>query len=237
MNYIDLYNKRVGISEGEGLKERINRGREANFERFLKASPHYEKVKYNEKELECVLEPSSQDNTKTLMHLLCRVKDELKAGSIIETGKDKFMLFFHEHRQDSGYNRWTILRLNHHITWYTKDGKQHSSYVYLHGQRESALEGTIKSRSREATLFMENMKLETIIMPINKDIEIDAYFTLSIEGLSRNYRVVGYDFTSTEGVMYISVDPTIKRDLTPAPEKKEEDKAEDFFWLGGVDEE
>ena len=49
----------------------------------------------------------------------------------------------------------------------------------------------------------------------------------------RDYLVKEFDINSTPGVEYVTVDPVPLRDKTPAPEKKPEEKSENYFWLGG----
>ena len=45
--------------------------------------------------------------------------------------------------------------------------------------------------------------------------------------------MTGYDIQSDLGVEFVTVDPVYLFDLTPAPEKTEEDSEDDFFWLNG----
>lgn len=72
-----------------------------------------------------------------------------------------------------------------------------------------------------------------MVMPANNGIKINSYLTLTVGDISRSYRVTGFDFLSTPGVMYVSMDPTMERDLTPVRERAPEDDPSDFFWLGG----
>lgn len=235
MSYMDIYKKRVGIdtSSGQSLKDRLNAGRAKNFEKFLYSSPHYEKFTIDGKEKECVLEPSSQDETKTVMHLLCRVSDKYAPGQIVTIGDEKFMLFYLDQRKDYGYNRWTVLKMNRTIDWYNTDESHHSSDVYLFGKGDSPVKNTLKSKTT-TTLYYANENLDLFIMPRNEKVEIGSYLEISVDEWKRAYRVVGYDFISTDGVIYVSIEPTILRDMTPAPEQAENDKSSDFFWLGGV---
>ena len=47
------------------------------------------------------------------------------------------------------------------------------------------------------------------------------------------FRVTGYDFQSTEGVEYVTIDPVYEFDLSNAPEQKADDDESDFFWING----
>ena len=231
--YEEVYKKRLNRN-GETAAERLNKGREANFEKFLRQSPHYVCFNHKGKEIEGVLEPSSQTQAKTVMHLLCRVSDKFAAGDIAEIAGERFLFWYWDERRDSGYNRWTLLSLSQEIEWINEDGSIHKNEAYIFGQMNNMLKNELKSRSRSATLYLENLKLEFMIMPTDKEMKVNSYISIEVTGIKKNYRVTGFDHVSTPGIMYVSMDPTIERDFTPAPEQKEGDNPDDYFWLGGI---
>lgn len=238
MGYFDeVYKARLNRN-GATPTERLNHGREANFEKFLYQSPHYVEFYADtdvnqEVPIECVFEPSTQSANKSLMHVLCRVSQTFKPGDIYTIAGERYMFWYWDERKDSGYNRWTVVRISRKIEWVNNDGSEHSSEVYMYGQLNTALQNVLQS-SRNQTVYLENNKLEYIIMPVHKGVEIGSYFHVEVEGIGKSYRVTGYDHVTTPGIMYVTVDPTYERDLSAAPEQKEEDNSEDFFWLGGV---
>lgn len=236
MSYYDVYKARLNRN-GSNHVERLNNGREANFERFLHSSPHYVSFERNGYEVECVFEPSSQSENKTVMHVLCRVGEELRAGDICEIAGDRYLFWYQDERKDSGYNRWTVVKISREIEWINEDGSKWQSEAYIFGQMNNMLKNELKSRSRSDTLYLENLKLEFMIMPVHKEMKINSYISIEVAGLGKHYRVTGFDHISTPGIMYVSMDPTIERDQTPAPEYTEEMNKEDYFWLGMVDEE
>lgn len=233
MSYFDIYKKRMN-RYGDNATDRLEKGRQQNFEKFLYQSPHYTKFQYKEKEVECVFEPSSQDETKTVMHVLCRVGEKFNPGDIVTICGKIYMFWYWDERQDSGYNRWNVIKLSQHIEWLNEDGSTWSNEAYIFSQQTNMLKNELKSRSRSATLYLENLKLDFMIMPSDKNLEIGSYLVIKIDDMSRAERVTGIDFLSTPGVMYVSMDPTIERDLTPPPEKKPEDDDNDYFWLGNI---
>lgn len=233
MSYFDIYKKRMN-RYGDNATDRLEKGRQQNFEKFLYQSPHYTKFQYKEKEVECVFEPSSQDETKTVMHVLCRVGEKFNPGDIVTICGKRYMFWYWDERQDSGYNRWNVIKLSQHIEWLNEDGSTWSNEAYIFSQQTNMLKNELKSRSRSATLYLENLKLDFMIMPSDKNLEIGSYLVIKINDMSRAERVTGIDFLSTPGVMYVSMDPTIERDLTPSPEKKPEDDDNDYFWLGNI---
>lgn len=233
MSYFDIYKKRMN-RYGDNATDRLEKGRQQNFEKFLYQSPHYTKFQYKDKEVECVFEPSSQDETKTVMHVLCRVGEKFNPGDIVTICGKRYMFWYWDERQDSGYNRWNVIKLSQHIEWLNEDGGTWSNEAYIFSQQTNMLKNELKSRSRSATLYLENLKLDFMIMPSDKNLEIGSYLVIKINDMSRAERVTGIDFLSTPGVMYVSMDPTIERDLTSPPEKKPEDDDNDYFWLGNI---
>lgn len=233
MSYFDIYKKRMN-RYGDNATDRLEKGRQQNFEKFLYQSPHYTKFQYKDKEVECVFEPSSQDETKTVMHVLCRVGEKFNPGDIVTICGKRYMFWYWDERQDSGYNRWNVIKLSQYIEWLNEDGSTWSNEAYIFSQQTNMLKNELKSRSRSATLYLENLKLDFMIMPSDKNLEIGSYLVIKINDMSRAERVTGIDFLSTPGVMYVSMDPTIERDLTSPPEKKPEDDDNDYFWLGNI---
>ena len=235
--YTDVYMKRVN-RYGENPQERLENGRQENFEKFLNQSPHYVKFTYrenkeDERQVEAVFEPYRSDETRTMMHVLTRVGEEFEAGEIVTIGRHRYMFYFWDERENSGYNRWCVLRLNQSICWLNEDGQEYESEGYIYSQEDNMLKNELKSRSRSATLYLENLKLDFMVMPSTPSIKVGSYLTLEVTDIKRSYRVTGFDFLSTPGVLYVSMDPTLERDLTPVREKTPEDNPSDFFWLGG----
>lgn len=233
MSYIDIYRKRIN-HYGNTPQERLEKRRQENFQRFLLQSPHRTTFLYNDEIIECVFEPFSQDETKTLMYILCDIKYYFNIGDIIDICNQKYMFYYQKERKNSGYNRWVVIRINYHITWLNEDGNSYDSEAYIFDQENNMLKNELKSRSRSAALYLENLKLAFMIMPTNKNIKINSYLTITINDISRSYRITGFDFISTPGILYISMDPTITRDLTPPPQKQPDDNDNDYFWLGGM---
>jgi hypothetical protein len=143
------------------------------------------------------------------------------------------MVYYLENIKASGYNRYIVLKMTHYLTWTARDGQEYSSWAYMYGQENNMLKDEIRSRSRMDTLYAENLKLNFFVLPLNPKIQKDDYFIVGEGELQEYYRVTGYDRQSSEGVEYVSVDPTYEYDLTPPPEKTETDSDEDFYWFTG----
>ena len=159
-----------------------------------------------------------------------------------------WMVFWKEDQDESGYNRYVMLRMTHFLEWVDRDGIARSSYAYFYGQENNMLKDELKSRSRDHTLYTENLKLSFYILPRTPYIRKDDYFEVGEGDFKEAYVVTGFDRQSTPGVEFVSVDPQPIRDNSPAPTpppKEEEPSApgtseehsddDDYFWLGGGD--
>lgn len=229
-NYYKVYEARLNRN-GTNSVERLNKGREENFQKFLNQSPHKVTFDYEGIDVDAVFEPRKQDQTKVMMNLLVAVDYEFQVGKIVTIEGDRYMFYWIDERKNSGYNRWVMVKMSRTVTWTNEDGTQYSSEAYTYGQEDNMLKNEIKSRTRSAVLYQENLKLSFMLMPQNANIQYDSYLTITEGEMSENFRVTGFDFLSTPGILYVSMDPTIRRDLTPAPDS---DGSENFFWLGGV---
>lgn len=242
MSYWDLYKKRVGRTETsdthQARLDKLNAAREKNFENFLFSSPHYVKFDFVNKEgetkiVEGVLEPFRQNETRNMMQLLCRVGEKFSPGDIAKIEDREYMFYYWDARRDSGYNRWTLMEMSHIISWTGADKKLYSSSAYMYFQEDNMLKNELRSRSRSATLYLENLKLNFLLMPFNDKLEQETYLEITTMGIKQSFRVTGIDIVSNPGVMWVSMDPTLERDLSPMPEPTADDDADDFFWGGG----
>ena len=238
MTYYDIYNKRINRF-GDNQADRLNNGRKKNFETFKKNSPHNSTFKYYDKKLEedvelsCVLEPFRQNETKTLMHLLCDQDVNIAIGTIGTANGKTFLVYYLDENSNSGYNRYTLLKMSHYITW-IQDHATYTSWAYFYYQEDNMLKNEMRSRSRSDTLYLENLKLNFLVMPITPNIKVGTYITIpATTGEIQAFRVTGYDLVSTPYVMYVSLDPTYVRDDSPAVTQYPEDNPDDFFWING----
>lgn len=241
--YFDIYKKRIN-RYGENHQERIQGQREKVFKIKVQESIYKVEFEYEGKIRYGTLERGSQDNTETLQYLLTETNVLFPVGTTIPikdmSGKvNIWMVYYLEQIQASGYNKYIVLKMTHEISWKDREGKEHCEWGYIYGQEDNMLKDELRSRSRTQVLYTENIKLNFIVMPTNKYIKKDIYFTITTKDIEEAYVVTGYDIISTPGVMFISMDPTFIRNddaetVVPISPKPEE---EDCFWLTGDFEE
>ena len=239
--YEDVYLKRLN-RYGVDFQSRMQRQREENFKRQLLKSVYYINFDYEEKEREGELTPYRQNETKTVRYLLTDVHLDIPGGTILmlpdkDGIRNPWMVYYLENYVASGYNRYIVLKMTHYLTWKDRSGEVRNAWAYFYGQEDNMLKDELKSRSRNKTLYTENLKLSFFITPLNEYIRKDDYLEVGEGALKEAYVVTGYDIQSTPGVEFVSVDPQYIRDLTDPPAQTEEDDSDDFFWInrGGAE--
>lgn len=231
MNYYEVFKARTHQGSNNPA-ERLEKNRQKNFERFLKQSPHYVAFEFEGQAYEAVLEPSSQDETKTVMHLLCKVGVEFQSGQILEIDGAHYLVWYWDERRNSGYNRYALLKLSQTIEWLNDDDTTWSSEAYIYGPNNTAIYNERQSRSRSDTLYMENKKYDYLIMPLHEKMLVGSYLSIQVKNIKKHEVVAGIDILSTKGIMYVTLNPTYEHDLSAPPEKTENDTPDDYYWLG-----
>lgn len=241
MDYLPIYLKRLN-RYGLDYKSRLQKERERVFDNLLLKSIYRIDFEYGNELIPGIFEKYKQDETETLHYLLTRVNVNIPNGTVLMIpNKDNelkpWMIYYLEHINASGYNRYIMIKMTHYLTWIARDGKEYQTWAYMYGQENNMLKDEIRSRSRMDTIYSENLKASFFVMPKTANLRKDDYIIIGEEPFRENYRVTGYDWQSTDGVGYVTIDPIYEYDLTPAPKKGEEESEEAFFWLqGGVDE-
>ena len=238
MNYFeDVYLKRLN-RYGYDYQSRIQAQREEVFEGLLLKSIYRVDFVYEDETHPGLLERYKQDETETMQYLLTRVGLNMPNGTLLmipdkDMKEQPWLVYWLEPIKSSGYNRYIVLKMTHFITWRDRSNIERSTWCYLYGQEDNMLKDEIRSRSRSDVIYAENLKSSFFVCPTNEFIRKDDYIEIGIDALKEGYRVTGYDIQSSEGIEYVTIDPVYEFDLTPAPEQKEGDNNEDFFWING----
>lgn len=233
--YHNVYLKRLN-RYGIDFQSRMQRQREENFKLQLKKSVYYVEFEYEDEIHAGELTPLRQNETKTMQYLLTDVHLDMPNGTILFIpDKDMelrpWMIYYLEDIKASGYNRYIMIKMTHYLTWKDREGNEQGTWAYFYGQEDNMLKDELKSRSRNKTLYTENLKLSFFIIPRNEYLRKDDYMEVGEGPLKEAYVVTGYDIQSTPGVEFVSVDPQYIRDLTPPPKQEETDEKDDFFWI------
>lgn len=235
MEYLEVYKRRLN-RYGLDYQSRIQNQRERDFENYLLKSIYRVDFWYDNIYNPATLERYKQDYTETSCYLLTRRELMIPSGTMLEIesrdGKKQiYMIWWLEHIEASGYNRYVVLKMTHQISWKDKDNVDHSVWAYFSGPGQSTISDVIKSSSGEA-IYRENNNLHMFITSYNKTLAKDVYFENKQGETNQGYTISEIDFTSTPGVAYVSVDPSYIRDdsMKNNPSLKEEVEA---YWLNG----
>ena len=237
MSYFDIYKLRVN-RYGIDYQSRVQGEREKLFKEYLLKSLYRVDFEYEDNIYPGSFEKYKQDDTQTLHYLLTETSLNMPNGTILmipdkDGVKKPWLIYYLENIKASGYNRYIMLKMSHFVRWIGRDNQEHESWVYMYGQEDNMLKDEIRSRSRMDTIYSENLKASFFVMPLNQYMKKDCYMVVGEEPYQESYRVTGYDIQSSEGIMYVTVDPIYTYDLSPTPEKTEEDDPKDFYWLNG----
>ena len=237
MDYLDTYKRRLN-RYGMDYQTRIQNQREREFEGKLLKSIYRVDFEYCGEMIAATLERYKQDETETLHYLLTKTNVELPNGTVFIARNNKgaetpWMIYWKEEIQASGYNKYTVLKMTHFISWKDRQGIYRNSWAYMYGQEDNMLKDELRSRSRSNAYYTENLKMSFFILPTTEFIRKDDYLEIGEGNLKEAYKVVGYDIQSTPGVEYVTVDPTYLHDNGDVPMPQRNDKPEDWFWLNG----
>ena len=231
--YYDVYRRRLN-RYGLDYQSRIQSQREREFDKYLYKTIYRVDFNFDGGYHPGSLERYKQDYSEVQCYLLTKIDLEIPAGTVINIesrdGKETpYLVWWLEHIEASGYNKYVVIKMTHFLEW-EENGEVFSQWAYLNGPATTAITDAVKIN----TSYRENNNNHTFITTFSKLIKRDTYFEVEYEGVRQGYIVKEFDINSTPGIEYVTVDPVPLRDKTVAPNKKLEDKPEDYFWLGGV---
>lgn len=236
MSYFDeVYLKRLN-RYGLDYQSRLQGQRERNFENYLLKTPFRVDFQYLDKMHPASLERYKQDYSETQAYLLTRTSLDIPNGTVLEVitqdgDKHPWMIWWLEQIASSGYNKYVVLKMTHQLTWTAAD-QEFIQWGYFRGPGTVKIQDAVKSSTGKAP-WTENDNLYMFITPYNKELKKEIYFT-TLEGeTTQAFIATDVDVTSTKGISYVSVDPTLIRDISAPPTQTQNDSSADFYWLNG----
>ena len=144
------------------------------------------------------------------------------------------MVWWAEEIAASGYNKYTVLKMTHELSW---DNGLTKHWAFLSGPGTQAIQDTLKSSSINS-LYRERTTLYTIITPYAADLKKESYIVINSLSVTPNpnyvpsimaFVVTDVDFISTPGVIYVSIDPSYIREHTVAQDGSVPEN--NSFWM------
>lgn len=243
--YDDVYLKRLN-RYGYDYQSRVQGQRVRLFEDYLLKTLYRVDFDYDNTTHPGSLERYHQNTTRTQAYLLTRLTLKLPTGTVLNIHNEdntyqKWMNWWLENIETSGYNRYVMLKMTHTMSWTDANGVLQSQDCYFYGPGQSTIKDAIKSASRSSTsevLYEENNNLYMIIAPYNAALKKDDYLEF-LEGETKDaYVVKNIDIHSTPGVSYVSLDPVPLRNTTTIESDSDAGEAADQasiaeYWLNG----
>ena len=233
--YESVYQKRLN-RYGLDYQSRIQAQRERDFDNYLYKTIYRVDFKFEGKLIPGSLERYKQDYSETQGYLLTQIDVKIPNGTVLNIeSRDglitPWMVWWLEQIEASGYNRYVVLKMTHYLKW--KVGEEEiEQWGFFSGPGASTIADTVRS-STGKPIYRENNNLHLFITPQNETIGRDLYLEVVQGNITQGYVVTDFDINSTPGINYVSVDPVPVRDKSSTPNRNENDKQEDFFWLQG----
>lgn len=233
MNYFDIYLKRLN-RYGLDYYSRLQGQRERNFDNYLLKTPFRVDIQYQDTLYPASLERYKQDYSETLAYLLTKIDVLFDNGTILDVVSQNgvhqyWMVWWLEHIESGGYNKYVILKMTHTLAWKAA-GQDATQLGFLRGPGTGKIQDAIRSKKDES-LWTENDNLYMFITPYNKDLKKDMYLTTIANDDTIAFIITDIDSTSTSGILYISIDPTLLRDENSTLVQTQ--NSDDSYWLNG----
>ena len=213
MNYLDVYFSRINHM-GETTGERIVNGGIRSFQRWKNESPHTVTTLSVERGIyfDGIILSNKDKDYQKIMILNVANDIPIRVGDIMNWQQDngnleKWLLIAEEHKVHPTYRSFNIIKCNYLIKWIDAKGYLRKSWAYVLSSIDSKIKGNF--RTWHNLITPQPNKYAEIIMPrpedvyaeIEKTINRGTNFIIEDEG----WKMVEADFTSVEGIMYMSL--------------------------------
>lgn len=227
--YYNVYRQRLN-RYGLDFQSRIQGTREKEFENYLYKTIYRVDFQYDGRFIPGSLEHYKQDYSETQSYLLTRKEDIISNGTVLDIEsqdgrKTPWMVWWLEQKEASGYNKYVVLKMTHHI-----ECGEASQWGFFEGPGAKMVRDTTMQKT---SLYNENNALHMFITTSHPDLKKEQYFVVGVGDDRVAYVITAVDNYSTPGVAYVSVDPVPLRDESEAPIQTPDEKDSDYFWLNG----
>lgn len=215
MSYYEVYKKRLN-RYGNNFQERIKGQRERDFDLYLLKSIYRIDFEYDGEIHPATLEPYKQTYIDTNGYLLTKTDFQIKIGTILDLtdnngSTNKWLVWWLENNQSSGYNRYVVLKLTNNISWVV-DGEEYSQWFYFQGPGYSKISDTLKQTTGK-NMYIENNNKYMLVSSRNDKIFDNLYIEIDVDGATSSFVVKEKDIVTTPGIGYYTLDPVATRNI------------------------
>lgn len=204
MNYLDVYFSRVNFF-GDNPQDRVKNSGILAFEKWMASSPCTVQNLSVERGIyfSGIIETSKDRNEKKLMELHVANDIPIVVGDILNWYQDdgtlnKWILLSKEEKVHATYQSFSIIKCNYEIKWINEKGRLLKSWSYVCSSTDDKIKGNF--RTWHNLITPQPNKYAEIIMP-RREINRGTNFIIEDEG----WQMVEQDFTSVEGILYMSL--------------------------------
>ena len=228
MSYMDVYSTRLDRF-GANYQERIENQRKKAFDEYIQASVYKISFLFGNTTFSGVLEPNKQDYTKTTSFLLTQKEVDMSIGSTVNINDILWMIIKNEYKVNKGYTQYTVVQLNHEISWTDRTGQENKCKCFLTGSADHFI-SRLRDSGRKEPPYGDPSKHTTALVSYRENLLKQDY--VKVDDSDESYIVVDFDKISTPGVIYFSLKDTLLRDESPIPQQGNA-SSEEMFWLNG----
>lgn len=197
--YQDVYLSRVSRL-GTSQKEIIENIQKLDFARNLKHSPNTEQLILKNKNISAIILTNKQDDSRVTLWMNTELSVDIEVGNEVFWKGEPWLVFKNTLSSNRSFNKSTIVKTNHKISWYNTQGILKEANCYAKSSMESIITENFRVGSAGVGIPMLQQTLQ-LIMPQTNDIDINQKVLIKGQG----WKIIDYDNVSVDGLMYISL--------------------------------
>lgn len=208
--YTDVYLRKLNRF-GTTLQERIVNKKEYDFNNFVKKSPNRVTVFDQDKKFEGVLQSKTYDEIETVNYFLTYKSITIPSGTILKILDIKdpnvatyWIVICKDNFVSSGYDRYTVVKLDREIRWITDEGYLFKALVHISGSGANARDKRITSEFKIVEQSVAYLPTQTLTITAKDNPQIKRGVRINIK--DKIWRISGVDNISNDGVSYITLE-------------------------------
>lgn len=215
--YTDVYLRKLNRF-GNNLQERIVNKKEYDFNNFVKKSPNRVVVYDQDKKFEGVLQSKTYNEIETVDYFLTYKSINISSGTILKIidikDKDKstyWIVICKDNFVSSGYDRYTVIKLDREIRWITDEGYLFKALVHISGAGANARDKRITSSYKIVKESVSYLPTQTLTITMKDNPQIKRGIRINIK--DKIWKISGVENISNDGVCYVTLEQDYEDEL------------------------
>ena len=215
--YTDVYLRKLNRF-GNNLQERIVNKKEYDFNNFVKKSPNRVVVYDQDKKFEGVLQSKTYNEIETVDYFLTYKSINISSGTILKIidikDKDKstyWIVICKDNFVSSGYDRYTVIKLDREIRWITDEGYLFKALVHISGGGANARDKRITSSYKTLEQSVTYLPTQTLTITMKDNPQVKRGVRVNIK--DKIWKISGVENISNDGVTYVTLEQDYEDEL------------------------